>query len=147
MIDRSEKDAWDRLEIVGKVALPIVVAGATIWFNSQVSQRQQSAEMTRIAVGVLSEADISEDDPLRDWAVNILVDQGGLSLAAARQLRNEPLATPFVIYGPIRTKDSPMQVCLELVAHGSNGDAQKRQLIEDCLKDFGVTLEFIEGAQ
>ncbi len=73
----NQKDFWDKLEIIGKVALPVVIAGATLWFNSQLSSRQTSADMVQIAVGVLSQnVDDTEFelgvDPLREWAVEVL---------------------------------------------------------------------------
>lgn len=41
----EQKDRWDKLEIIGKVALPVIIAGATLGFNWQVNQRQRDATM------------------------------------------------------------------------------------------------------
>ena len=89
----KRKGVLDKLEIIGKVALPIVIGGATIWFNSQISERQQSAEMVKIAVGILSvEPEGDESDALRNWAVDILAEKGGLSESAAAILRTKALS-------------------------------------------------------
>ncbi|MBL3704640.1 hypothetical protein GI582_18235 [Sulfitobacter sp. BDSS02] len=105
------KDWWDKLEIIGKVALPVVIAAATIWFNSQVSERQQNADMVSIAVEVLSQA-TEQNDPLRDWAVDILVIQGNLASEAAAELKNDPSR---VIAAPGRTAATSYEalVCLD----------------------------------
>ncbi|MEO1108237.1 MAG: hypothetical protein AAFX90_09975 [Pseudomonadota bacterium] len=95
--ETPEKGFWDKLEIIGKVALPIVIAGATIWFNSQISARQQSAEMVKLAVGILSEKPQEDGvDPLRVWAIDILVDRGGLSQNAAKTLNIRQLNPAYV---------------------------------------------------
>lgn len=81
----EDKDMWDKAEIVGKVSLPVAVAVATLWLNGQVSQRQQSTEITKVAIGVLSE-ELGDDqrgiDPLREWAVARLSENYQFSDAA-----------------------------------------------------------------
>ena len=95
----EQKDIWDKLEIAGKLALPVVIAGATIWFNSQISQRQQNADMVSIAVSVLGQEGESKDDPLRSWAVKLLQHHGGLSADAANELIGRPDRTLISIPG------------------------------------------------
>lgn len=101
MTGESKKDGWDKAEVLSKFVVPVVVAVTALLFNGQVSERQQSAQMAEIAVGILSEEPDAngQDDPLRDWAIAILEQPGKtvpLSSAAAAQLRQFglPLA-PF----------------------------------------------------
>jgi hypothetical protein len=79
------KDCWDKWqivgEIVGKVSIPLVVVGATLFFNSQTNHREQAARMAQIAVGILSEkpdysSGETQPDPLRNWAVSVLQQPG-----------------------------------------------------------------------
>lgn len=95
----SEKDLWDKAEIVSKFIVPLVVAGTALWFNNQLSQRQTSAEMAQIAVGILSEEPVYEEgeiqsDPLREWAISVLQspkEVSSLTDEAAARLRQEGL--------------------------------------------------------
>ncbi|MDU8928303.1 hypothetical protein RXV86_12980 [Alisedimentitalea sp. MJ-SS2] len=77
----AEKDNWDKFEIVGKIVVgltvPVVVAVAAYFLNTQISERTRSSEMTRIAVGVLSKSPSDEDynselEPMRRWAIGVL---------------------------------------------------------------------------
>jgi hypothetical protein len=95
----AEKDIWDKVEVVGKIAVglvvPVTIAIVAYLLNDQISQRARSAEMTRIAIGVLQQepeesAALSGADPLRDWAINVLRDPSSdhnLNEEAAAALR------------------------------------------------------------
>lgn len=97
------KDCWDKAEIFGKVALPLVIAAATLTINSQINARQNQSAIVSMALGIVSEKPDPEDaanvDPLRLWAIDRLVEHGGLSEAAATQLKFEALPN----YGGIPT--------------------------------------------
>ncbi|MBF9036655.1 hypothetical protein HKCCE2091_20665 [Rhodobacterales bacterium HKCCE2091] len=97
----SSKDNWDKAEIIGKIAIgslvPIVLGISAIVLNNQISQRSRSADMIRIAVGILQEdpAEEAPDNALRLWAISVLqnpADENALTEEAASQLRNEPLS-------------------------------------------------------
>lgn len=94
------KDNWDKAEIVGKVALPIVIAAATLLYNNEVSARQQSSKMVELAIGIVTEPpmDDGEPEPLRLWAIDILQVNGGLTEEAASQLKFSSL--PATAMGP-----------------------------------------------
>lgn len=123
-MDTGEKDHWDKLEILGKVALPVVVAGATIWFNSEVSTRQQTAEMVKVAVGVLGQEGKEENDPLRGWAVGILRQQGGLSEDAANALVNDPRLTIELSSPSTSNEVSDQALPLEVLKVALSGGVQ-----------------------
>lgn len=103
------KDKWDKAEVFGKVAgailIPIVVAGSAAWFNSQANRRATATEMTKIAVGILSEdpkVKPETNGPLREWAISVLENPGEivpLSPAAAKQLEFAPLSYSTNIIG------------------------------------------------
>lgn len=90
------KDCWDKLEIVAKIlgatVIPLTVGFAAYWLNDQISQRSRSAEMTSIAVGILttppSNSEYSEDErALRTWAVGILENPSGDNALSAELKR------------------------------------------------------------
>ena len=99
----SEKDTWDKFEILGKIFIgllvPIVIAITAYLLNNQISERARATQMVQIAIGVLqtppndggySNADIE----LRRWAVNILEnpsDEHILSSNAAEALLQIPI--------------------------------------------------------
>ena len=73
----SDKDFWDKLEICGKTALPIVVALAAVFLNNQINTRAQASEWTKIALSVINKPLDQEDTNqilLRTWAVDVLAD-------------------------------------------------------------------------
>lgn len=93
------KDRWDKFEIFGKVALPIVVALAAVFLNNQISVRQIHSEKTALAVRVLSSpADPSRStiDPIREWAVDVLESDYDFALAALNELLTGTTLLPFV---------------------------------------------------
>jgi hypothetical protein len=88
------KDSWDKLEVLGKVAVPFVVALTALLLNSQVSTREQAARMSEIAVGILVEAPDVVSAPLRNWAISVLEEPSrtiALDAEAAAALREEGL--------------------------------------------------------
>jgi len=95
MIDGSGKDIWDKAEIIGKFAVPLVVAFAAVFLNNQFSKRSEDSEVTMIAVSILSSepSDESRKDPLRTWAAQQMVDRAGMSEEAANLLLVRRLPT------------------------------------------------------
>lgn len=91
----DSKDCWDKIEIIGKVTVPIAVGVLILVWNNQRTSQQTAASMTQIAVSVLSqEVEDSKIDPLRDWAVAVLQNPSNpptLSDEAAAQLRTSAL--------------------------------------------------------
>ena len=53
--EAAGKDTWDKAEIIGKVAIPVIIAITALTLNDQLSQRAQDAEVIKIAVAILSE--------------------------------------------------------------------------------------------
>jgi len=92
-------DRWDKAEIAGKVAgavlIPVTLAVAAWFVNTELTARGQAARMTEIAVGVLTlepSEDPDTNDPLRDWAIEVLQnpsDPPPLSDEAAEALRTK----------------------------------------------------------
>lgn len=90
------KDNWDKGEIIAKAAgsivIPIAVAISVYLWNVERSQRDTAAQMTTIAVSILTEKPEESsvgNDPLRRWAISVLrnpEDPPVLSEAAAREL-------------------------------------------------------------
>ena len=95
----SEKDGWDKFDILLKLAIPAAVAVIAWIWNADRTDRETAASMTQIAIGILSEKPAEDSaDPLRDWAIAVLqnpIDPPVLSAAAAKQLKTSPLSTAF----------------------------------------------------
>lgn len=95
------KDWWDKADIGGKIALPVVIAGPTIWFNAQTTERQENAKMVEVAARVLSAPADEESDPLREWAVSQLQENGGLTDEAGQKLLGNPDLTISVPWNEV----------------------------------------------
>jgi hypothetical protein len=66
------KDSWDKLEIIGKVMLPVALGLSAVLVNLEISNRQLRAEKNQLALSILSspvEPSKVEHTPLRRWAV------------------------------------------------------------------------------
>ncbi|WP_159089334.1 hypothetical protein [Tateyamaria sp. Alg231-49] len=176
MTDKEDgKDFWDKFEIGGKVALPVVVALAALYLNDQVSQREVSGRMIELSISVLASDPIYDEgearvDPLRDWAVNVLRHPDNpptLSRGAATELRRLGLPDEGRIqaysseeyiqlwqrwddlaYGPTGFYDR--QSCIELMRSGPRDISLERiEWFCSAVFDLGVTRprELIEGTQ
>lgn len=112
----NPKDFWDKADIAGKVALPVVIALVTLFFNNQINQRQRDTELVSIATRIVSESPTTESDgdPLRLWAIDILIERGGMSQEAALQLRSRSLVANYITMGEIVS--SAEEVCDRLLS-------------------------------
>lgn len=95
----SGKDLWDKIEIAGKVALPVVLLLGGYFLNSQFNQRQRANELIGIAIGILSAHPLEEpsetEEAIRNWAIEILRDPTGhhtLSDEIAEKLKETPIS-------------------------------------------------------
>lgn len=105
------KDNWDIFEIVvkslGAVLVPGVIAYSVYSFNQQANQRTTAAQMTSIAVGILTSevgTMTPAGDPLRLWAVDVLRNPTQITPlddAAAKQLMIESLPASLSWDSPI----------------------------------------------
>jgi hypothetical protein len=87
--EAAGKDTWDKAEIIGKVAIPVIIAITALTLNDQLSQRAQDAEVIKIAVAILSERPSEEgasNSALRSWAIDEMVVRADLSQDAAEEL-------------------------------------------------------------
>lgn len=78
--ERVPKDVWDKVGIVftglAGIVTPTVI-GLSVWaWNHERTTRDSAAQMVSIALGVLSEepGENPGNDPLREWAVNVLMN-------------------------------------------------------------------------
>lgn len=152
------KDRWDKWQIVGeifgKVWMPIVVAGATLWFNSQTSHREQAARMAQIAVGILAEqpdysAGETKPDPLWDWAVTVLQQPGEivpLDDKAAEALREQGLPPLYSLFQTNAfTQSIHDAFCVnKKVDDGMSEDEAREACTEDRMESFQLFLEKIK---
>ena len=90
------KDWWDKAEIIGKIAVPVLIGFVVLFWNSQRTAHETRAAMTQIAIGILSERpEEGQPTALREWAIAVLQNPTNpprMSDEAARQLRFEPLS-------------------------------------------------------
>ena len=116
------KDCWDKVEVLGKIVVPIAVGAMILVWNSQRTTQQTSATMTDIAIGVLSEQPAEgEGGALRNWAIAVLQSPENpprLSEKAAFELRTERLrlslsdmrwgdiGSPYAFEGDIGSPDA-----------------------------------------
>lgn len=110
----ANKDRWDKADIIAKslgaVLIPLVVAGTAFWWNAQNNQRQVSAQMTQIAVGVLQADKTPENAALRSWAVQVLQNPASpppLNSLAAEQLLKQGLSLAQ-LYEAIRASNAAL---------------------------------------
>lgn len=96
----SEKDIWDKAEIVSKFLVPLVVAISVLIWNGQRTRADTSATMIKIALGVL-QSDIDPKKPdaaLREWAIEVMRNPDSpprLSEQAALELSSYPFDWMF----------------------------------------------------
>lgn len=92
-------DKWTKLQAVGTVALPVVVAvigGAYTW---SAKQSENQVRYVELAVAQLRSPPTPESTALREWAVDLLDSQAPVKLSAAAraQLMSTPLAAPVAL--------------------------------------------------
>lgn len=107
MSDKGKKDIWDKLEVLAKVLIPVVVGISVYVWNHERTHANASAAMVEIAVGVLTAVPKGDDDndPLRGWAVSVLLEPGDpppLTGPAAKTLRTTQL--PSLRYAKVNKK-------------------------------------------
>lgn len=119
------KDLWDKIEVVGKIAVPVLVAITVLYWNGQKTARDTASAMTQVAVGILqAERPVDgSDSALRNWAISVLErpsDPPPLSPEAATELRKRSL--PSVIPWSMVFSDSSSRRALEEFLNKSTGE-------------------------
>lgn len=71
---KKTKDGWDKLQVLGAVALPIVALFLGHWFSQSLKQGETKVRLVEVAVDVLkTDPKTTEEVPgLRDWAVKVI---------------------------------------------------------------------------
>lgn len=153
----ADKDWWDKAEIVGKVGgaivIPIVVGVAAAVLNSQISDREQAARMSEIALGILTEQPAEPGGPnaLREWAIGVLLNPSApptLSEEAADTLRLEALPTQRTVsFSTGESEDECAEnVRLALSSDGAGAETLAANLISAIcrrsLRPSEVSIEF-----
>ena len=68
-----EKDVWDKVDIVGRALIPVIVALSVLFWNSERTARDTAAQMITIATSILTTPpDQSAPSALRSWAIEVL---------------------------------------------------------------------------
>lgn len=92
------KDAWDKIDIVGRAAIPIIVAVSVFLWNTERTSRDAAAQMITIATSILAAPpDEAAPGPLRSWAIAVLQSPENpptLTAEAAVALKTQSI--PFV---------------------------------------------------
>lgn len=70
----ASKDRWDKLQILGAVAMPMVALLLGHWLSQSLKQGETKARLVEVAVDVLkANPEITDAVPgLRDWVVKVI---------------------------------------------------------------------------
>jgi hypothetical protein len=89
------RDRWDKGEIIakilGSVMIPVVIAGATIYFTFASQKEATREKRLEVAVSVLQSS--TGDQRLREWALREASSDLNFSLSVQDTLKVEPLPT------------------------------------------------------
>lgn len=112
------KDAWDKADIVAKIfatlLVPVLLTVAGAYYNNAMKEKEQlqkdkeiSLKNIEIAVGILNAKPTSDNQSLRDWAINTINKYSEIKLSpeAIKLLKERPLPKPQVIY-----KENPITI-------------------------------------
>lgn len=105
------KDRWDKADIIAKIVatlfVPIVLATIGIYFNNVMKEKEQfqkdkeiSQKYFEISIGILNSKPTSDNQPLRDWAINTINKNADIKLspAAVKLLKEKPLPRYRSVY-------------------------------------------------
>lgn len=97
----NRKDNWDKIEIVGKVLIPVVIGVGGFWLNWSIGDRQTQTERAGLAIGILAEPVLEEnvgvEDPLRRWAADVLDQDFAFSEEERRLLLTGERSLPAIV--------------------------------------------------
>lgn len=68
----GKKDWWDKGQVIAVAAIPVVLGFIGHAWQQAALKQQLAKEYVQIAVSILSTRPISQDDPLRPWAVEVI---------------------------------------------------------------------------
>lgn len=93
--ERPVKDRWDKLDIIAKALIPVIVALSVLLWNNAKTSRDTAAQMITIATSILTAPpENSTPSALRQWAIAVLQtpsDPPALSDEAALALTKESI--------------------------------------------------------
>lgn len=93
--EHPPKDVWDKLDILGRAAIPVIVALSVYLWNSERTSRDTASQMIAVATAILTAPpEQSAPSALRGWAIAVLQsphDPPLLTEAAALALQKEAL--------------------------------------------------------
>ena len=79
----SGKDAWDKIQIVGGVSIPILILIVGLLVNSAIRARQRSEKLVELAIGILrSDPEKTPIPGLRHWGADVISKYSGVPLSA-----------------------------------------------------------------
>lgn len=103
MASDNKKDGWDKAHILiqgfAYIAIPIVIFGLGLNINSSIQERAINVKYIEIATEILRDEPNKETDPLRDWAIKIIVEYSDIELTeeALESLRTKPISGNFLV--------------------------------------------------
>ena len=99
--ERPAKDCWDKIDIIVKALIPIVVALSVWVWNTEKASRDTAAQMITIATSILTAPpENSAPSALRQWAIDVLRSPKNpptLTNEAAIALSKESLPSNFYL--------------------------------------------------
>lgn len=82
--EKSKKDSWDKADIIGKLAVAVLVALVGWWIQGVVTTQNTGKDYIGIALGILENKDQTEamkkNTALRQWAVDLLKYYSSITL-------------------------------------------------------------------
>ena len=99
----KKKDFWDitliLIQGVAYIAIPIVIFFVGSNIDSSIQERATNVKYIEIATEILRDEPSKESDPLRDWAINIIVTYSDIELTAEalQSLRTKPISGHYLV--------------------------------------------------
>src|SRR5882757_4762670 len=84
--------------LIALVAIPVVLAFAGWWVQAQLAKNVAKQEYVKIAVSILTVKMDDKNQPLRDWAVNLLNEHSSVKLTsdAIAKLKSGEVNLPYL---------------------------------------------------
>src|ERR1700720_667718 len=88
---KTEKDGWDKAQVLGVVLIPMLVAALGLRVDSSIRERDLQIKDFEVAVGILKEdpAKNPGSEPLRGWALETFKKYSSVRLPEEDRLKLE----------------------------------------------------------
>jgi len=141
--NRPVKDLWDKLDVLAKISLPLVMGMLGFLFNYSVSKKQETENNIKLYTQLLSDKETAENTLRKDMFSKILEsfigdkskNQGGIDKIKEMRLSLELLSRNF--HESLDMKPLFRHLLMEIIAQSVELRRAKKQLNEALASDSG----------